>query len=67
MCGDVLDGEGAGNDLVGLLVGDLQLELLLQSHHNLHIVQAIQPQIRLEMHVRCHLAGKQLEARMKEI
>lgn len=61
MRGYVLNGEGAGNYLVCLQVGDLQLELLLQRHHDLHSVQAIKPEILLEMDVRGHLEAKQAE------
>lgn len=55
MVGDVLDGEREGVDLVGLLVGDLELELLLDRHHHLHRVQAVQPQILLEVRLGTHL------------
>lgn len=40
---------------VSLLVWNFQFELLFQSHYNLHIVQAIQPQIFLEMDIGFHL------------
>ena len=34
--GDVLDGVVDGEDLVRLVVGDLERELLLDGHHHLH-------------------------------
>lgn len=49
---DVLNGKITGVNLIGFLVRNLQLELLFQSHHNLHVVQAIQAQIILEMYIR---------------
>lgn len=52
---DVLDGEVTGVDQHGLLVGDLELELLLQRHDDLHVVQAIQSQIPLEVDLGGHL------------
>lgn len=54
--GDVFDGEREGVDLVGLLVGDLELELLLDGHHHLDGVQAVQPQILLEVRLGSHLS-----------
>lgn len=58
MIGDILNGERTGVDLVSLFVWDLKLELLLKRHHDLHYIKAVQPQILLEMHLRCHLKKK---------
>ena len=53
--GDVGDGLAAGQDLVGLAVGDLNRKLLLQRHHQLHRVQAVQAQVLLEGGAGAHL------------
>lgn len=42
MSSNVLNRNGTGIDLISFLIRNLQLELLLQSHNNLDIVQAIQ-------------------------
>src|SRR6516164_6297722 len=42
---DVVDGLMDGGDLLGVLVGDLDLELLLESHHQLDRVERIGPEI----------------------
>lgn len=52
---DVLNREITRVNLIRFLVWNLQLELLFQSHYNLHSVQAIQPQIFLKMYIRGHL------------
>src|SRR5512143_1335604 len=42
---DVLDHVVDGLDLLGLLIGDLDPELLLHLHHQLHDVQGVRPQV----------------------
>jgi hypothetical protein len=44
-----------GVNLVYLIVRDLKSKFFLKRHHNLNSVQAIQPEILLEMSSRCHL------------
>eukprot|EP00959_Pyramimonas_sp_CCMP1952_P214003 4477867-Pyramimonas_sp.AAC.1 len=46
--GDVVDSIRAGEDLVRLGVGNLNTELLLERHHYLYGVQAIETQIAAE-------------------
>src|SRR5690348_16154994 len=41
----VIDGLLDGGDLLGLLVGDLALELLLEGHHQLHVVERVRAQV----------------------
>jgi len=48
---NVLDGFGGREDFLGVFVGDLNRELLLQNHHNLHSVQTVQAKILEEMGV----------------
>src|SRR5690606_27849594 len=43
--GDVVDGVADGLDVLGLLVGDLDLELLLHRHHQLDDVEAVGAEI----------------------
>ena len=52
---DVFNRKITGINLISFFVWNLQLELLFKSHYNLHIVQAIQAQILLEMYIRSHL------------
>lgn len=63
--GNVLDGERQRVDLVGLQIGDLELELLLDGHHHLHRVQAVQPQILLEVCVGGHLPPPRTALRLR--
>jgi len=42
---DVANGVGGAKDLVGVGVGDLDAKLLLDRHHDLHSVQAVQAQV----------------------
>src|SRR5512143_4187543 len=43
--GDVLDDVVDGLDLLGLLVGDLDPELLLHLHHQLHDIERVRPEV----------------------
>src|SRR3989442_15956325 len=52
---DVVDGVPDGDDLLGVLVGNLEVELFLEGHHQLDGVQRIGPQILDELGVRGHL------------
>ncbi len=47
--GDVLNGLGSRLDLVSVLVGDLDRELLLDGHDHLDSVQRVQAEIRVEV------------------
>ena len=42
---DVINGLGARGDLVGVVVWDLELELLLEGHHDLHSIKRVQTQV----------------------
>src|SRR5262245_14742649 len=42
---DVVDGVSDGRDLLGVLVGDLEIELLLERHHQLDGVERIGPAV----------------------
>src|SRR2546428_6570596 len=49
---DVGDGVPHGDDLLGLLVGNLEVELLLERHHQLDGVEGIGPEVLDELGVR---------------
>lgn len=49
VAGDIGNGIGYREDLVGLGVGDLNAKLLLQSHHHLDGVKGVQVKIILEL------------------
>ncbi|KAF5756793.1 hypothetical protein HanXRQr2_Chr17g0819031 [Helianthus annuus] len=51
----VLNCECTRVDLICFFVGDLQLKLLFNGHYDLHIIQAVQPKILLEMNFRKYL------------
>lgn len=46
--GDVLNGLLSRLDLIGILVGDLNGELLLNSHDNLDGIQGVQAEVSVE-------------------
>src|SRR5437867_1824814 len=46
---DVPDGVGHGGDLLRVLVADLEVELLFESHHQLDCVQRVGPQVLHEL------------------
>src|SRR5438093_911182 len=52
---DVGDGVSDGDDLLGILVGNLETELLLERHHQLDGVEGIGPEVLDELGVRGHL------------
>src|ERR1700719_3449899 len=52
---DVLDGFLDARDLLGVLVGNLDPELLLEGHHQLDGVERVGAQVIHEGRVRCHL------------
>ena len=47
--GDVLNGLLSRLDLIGILVGDLNGELLLNSHDNLDGIQGVQAEVSVEV------------------
>jgi len=47
--GDVVNSLGSSLDLVSILVGDLDRELLLDSHDNLDGVQRVQLEVAVEV------------------
>src|SRR5207245_143533 len=49
---DVLDRVADGHDLLGVLVGDLDVEVLLESHDELHRVERVRAQVLDELRVR---------------
>src|SRR6266498_5155685 len=49
---DVGDGVPDGDDLLGILVGNLEIELLLERHHQLDGVEGIGPEVLDELGVR---------------
>ena len=49
---DVLDGVADGDDLLGVLVRDLDVELLLEGHHQLDRVERVGAQVLDELRVR---------------
>ena len=55
---DVLDSLLHAVDGVRILVGDLDAELLLNRHHNLNGVQAIQTQVVCEVSLFCDWQGR---------
>src|SRR3954470_19947640 len=49
---DVLDGVADGHDLLGVLVGDLDVEVLLQGHDELDGIEGVGAQVLDELRVR---------------
>jgi hypothetical protein len=49
---DVLDGVADGDDLLGVLVGDLDVEVLLQGHDELDGIEGVGAQVLDELRVR---------------
>ena len=61
MRGDEVDRTFDGINLLRLVVRDLDAKFFLKGHDDLDRVQAVQPEVLLEMRIRCHLedfAGK---------
>lgn len=43
--GDVLNDLGGGEELLGMVVGDLEAELVLHGHDDLHVVEGIEAEV----------------------
>src|SRR5262249_23117216 len=52
---DVGDGVSHRGDLLGVLVGDLEVEFLLERHHQLDGVEGVRPEVLDELRVRVDL------------
>src|ERR1051326_7411354 len=52
---DVLDGVADGDDLLGVLVGDLDVEVLLERHDQLDRVERVRAQVFDELRGRRHV------------
>ena len=48
---DVVDRLADGRELAGVLVGDLQPELVLEVHHDLHQIERVRAEVFLERRV----------------
>lgn len=42
---DLVDGLARGEDFLGILVGDFDVELVLERHGDFDLVEAVEPQI----------------------
>lgn len=55
--GNVLDGIGDGLDLLGIVVGDIEDELLLEGHNNLNDIEGVETEVVDEVGLSGDLGG----------